>query len=61
MAGNRWVVRRATAEDGPFMADMLVEAASWSANWKKKSRRRVLSAPVTAHYIAGWPRDTDLA
>ena len=44
------------------MADMLVEAASWSANWKKKkSRRRVLSAPVTAHYIAGWPRDTDLA
>jgi GNAT superfamily N-acetyltransferase len=57
---NRWVVRRAAAEDGPFMADMLVEAANWSADWKKKSRRRVLSAPATAHYIAGWPRDTDL-
>jgi GNAT superfamily N-acetyltransferase len=42
------------------MADMLVEAANWSADWKKKSRRRVLSAPATAHYIAGWPRDTDL-
>jgi GNAT superfamily N-acetyltransferase len=41
------------------MADMLVEAANWSADWKK-SRRRVLSAPATAHYIAGWPRDTDL-
>src|ERR1700685_1749194 len=39
---------------------MLVEAANWSAEWKKKSRRRVLSAPTTAHYIAGWPRDTDL-
>ena len=60
MAGNRWVIRRAAAEDGPFMADMLVEAANWSADWKKKSRRRVLSAPATAHYIAGWPRDTDL-
>ena len=42
------------------MADMLVEAANWSADWKKKSRRRVLSAPATAHYIAGWPRDSDL-
>jgi GNAT superfamily N-acetyltransferase len=42
------------------MADMLVEAANWSAEWKRKSRRRVLSAPATAHYIAGWPRDTDL-
>lgn len=39
---------------------MLVEAANWSAEWKQKSRRRVLSAPATAHYIAGWPRDTDL-
>ncbi|HZC60111.1 MAG TPA: GNAT family N-acetyltransferase [Streptosporangiaceae bacterium] len=60
MSENRWVVRRAAAEDGPFMADMLVEAANWSADWKKKSRRRVLSAPATAHYIAGWPRDSDL-
>jgi GNAT superfamily N-acetyltransferase len=42
------------------MADMLVEAVNWSAEWKKKSRNRVLSAPRTAHYIAGWPRDTDL-
>jgi hypothetical protein len=42
------------------MADMLVEAANWSADWKKKSRRRVLSAPATAKYIAGWPRATDL-
>jgi GNAT superfamily N-acetyltransferase len=39
---------------------MLVAAVNWSPEWKKKSRRRVLSAPRTAHYIAGWPRDTDL-
>lgn len=43
------------------MADMLVEAVNWSPEWKKpRSRRRVLSDPRTAHYIAGWPRDTDL-
>ncbi len=42
------------------MADMLIEAVNWSPEWKKKSRNRVLSTPRTAHYIAGWPRDTDL-
>jgi ribosomal protein S18 acetylase RimI-like enzyme len=47
-------------EDGAFMADMLVEAVNWSSEWQKKSRSHVLSAPGTAHYIAGWPRDTDL-
>jgi hypothetical protein len=41
------------------MADMLVEAVNWSPEWKK-SRKRVLSMPSTAHYIASWPRDTDL-
>jgi GNAT superfamily N-acetyltransferase len=60
VAGNPWVIRRATAEDGSFLADMLVEAANWSAEWKKQSRRRVLSAPATAHYVDGWPRDSDL-
>jgi len=39
---------------------MLVAAVNWSPEWKKKSRGRVLSAPGTAHYIAGWPRDSDL-
>jgi GNAT superfamily N-acetyltransferase len=50
----------AAREDGPFMADMLVAAVNWSPEWKRKSREHVLSAPKTAHYIAGWPRDTDL-
>ena len=42
------------------MADMLVEAVNWSAEWKKQSRSRVLATHRTAHYISGWPRDTDL-
>jgi GNAT superfamily N-acetyltransferase len=54
------MIRLATREDGAFMADMLVEAVNWSSEWKKKSRHRVLATPATAHYIAGWPRDTDL-
>ena len=60
MADSTWVIRRAAPDDGAFMADMLVEAVNWSSEWKKKSRNRVLSAPETAHYIAGWPRETDL-
>jgi len=55
-----WVIRRATAADGAFLADMLVEAVNWSPEWKPRSRRRVLSAPSTGRYIAGWPRGTDL-
>jgi GNAT superfamily N-acetyltransferase len=60
VSDSPWIIRRAAAEDGAFMADMLVEAVNWSAEWKKKSRNRVLSTPLSAHYIAGWPRDTDL-
>jgi GNAT superfamily N-acetyltransferase len=39
---------------------MLVEAVNWSSDRSKLSRERVLAAPGTRHYIAGWPRDTDL-
>lgn len=60
VADSPWIIRQATPEDGTFMADMLVQAVNWSPEWKKKSRKRVLSAPRTAHYIVGWPRDTDL-
>ena len=60
MTGSSWSIRRATAEDGEFLADMLVAAVNWSPEWKPRSRRHVLSDPRTAHYIAGWPRDTDL-
>ena len=59
MPDSSWTIRPATAEDGEFLADMLVEAVNWSPEWKPKTRRRVLSDPRTAHYIAGWPRETD--
>jgi GNAT superfamily N-acetyltransferase len=42
------------------MSDMLIEAVNWSPEWKKKSRERIFSIPQIAHYITGWPRDTDL-
>lgn len=60
MAEVSWIIREAVAGDGEFLADMLVAAANWSPRWKPRSRRRVLSDPATAHYIAGWPRDSDL-
>jgi GNAT superfamily N-acetyltransferase len=60
VADGVWSIRPAASGDGAFMADMLVEAVNWSPVWKKQSRRRVLSNHKTAHYIAGWPRDTDL-
>ncbi len=60
MPDGSWSIRPAAAQDGEFLADMLVEAVNWSPEWKPKSRRQVLSDPRTARYIAGWPRETDL-
>jgi len=60
VADGLWSIRPAAPGDGAFMADMLVEAVNWSPEWKKQSRRQVLSTHRTAHYIAGWPRDSDL-
>ncbi len=60
MTDTPWEIRRARAEDGSFLADMLVEAVNWSPEWKPRSRQRVLADPKTARYVAGWPRDTDL-
>jgi GNAT superfamily N-acetyltransferase len=58
--GSGCTIRPAVASDAGFLADMLVEAVNWSTEWQPKSRDRILSAPDTAHYVAGWPRDTDL-
>jgi GNAT superfamily N-acetyltransferase len=58
--GSSWSIRPATAADAPFLADMLMEAVNWSPEWPARSRRRVLSDPRTAHYVAGWPREGDL-
>ncbi|UOX91362.1 GNAT family N-acetyltransferase [Amycolatopsis sp. FBCC-B4732] len=53
-------LRPATADDADFLADVLVAAVNWSPDWPPKSRRRVLAAPNTACYVAGWPRESDL-
>jgi GNAT superfamily N-acetyltransferase len=58
--GSGYTIRPAVASDAGFLADMLAEAVNWSTEWQPKSRDRILSAPDTAHYVAGWPRDTDL-
>jgi GNAT superfamily N-acetyltransferase len=55
-----YIIRPAAASDAGFLADMLVAAVNWSTEWRPKSPDFILSAPGTAHYLAGWPRDTDL-
>ncbi len=54
------VIRAARAHDRDFLADMLVAAVNWSPRWRPRSRSDVLSSAKTAHYLAGWPRETDL-
>jgi GNAT superfamily N-acetyltransferase len=60
VTASSWIIRLATPEDGAFMGDMLVAVVNWSPEWKQKSRERIFSTPGIAHYIAGWPRATDL-
>ena len=55
-----WVLRRATAQDADFLTDMLMEAVNWSTQWRQRTRAEVLASRKTAHYVAGWPKDTDL-
>jgi GNAT superfamily N-acetyltransferase len=55
-----YTIRPAVAADAGFLGDILVGAVNWSTEWRPKSRQHILSAPDTAHYVAGWPRDTDL-
>ena len=58
--GGGYTIRPAVASDAGFLGDMLAEAVNWSTEWRPKSRAHILSAPSTAHYLTGWPRDTDL-
>jgi pimeloyl-ACP methyl ester carboxylesterase len=54
-----WSIRPAGPADADFLADMLVEAVNWSPRWNQ-SRESALATPAVAHYVSGWPRDTDL-
>jgi GNAT superfamily N-acetyltransferase len=55
-----WTIRPAEAGDADFLGDMLMEAVNWSSEWKPRSREKAFATPAVSHYIAGWPRDTDL-
>lgn len=52
-----FTVREATAADGTFIADMLVEAANWRPG-AVRSRAEVLAGDHRV-YIAGWRRPGD--
>jgi 3-oxoadipate enol-lactonase len=54
-----WTIRAAAPADAGFLADMLAEAVNWSPRWNQ-SRESALATPAIAHYVSGWPRDTDL-
>ncbi len=51
-------LRPVIAADGPFLAEMLVEAVNWHP-CRQVPAARVLSDPESSHYIAGWPRPGD--
>ncbi|SMH47479.1 Ribosomal protein S18 acetylase RimI [Rathayibacter oskolensis] len=52
-------IRSARPEDGPFLADMLVEAANGNGT-SARTRVDVLAEEATRRYVAGWPRPGDL-
>ena len=55
------VLRAAIAEDEPFIAAMLAEAASWErpAGEAPYSQAEVLAIPQLADYVQGWGRAGD--
>lgn len=53
------MLRRATADDGPFLEEMLAAAADWRPGTAIRTAREVLAQPELAHYVAGWPRERD--
>jgi ribosomal protein S18 acetylase RimI-like enzyme len=51
--------RLAGAEDVPFLATMLGEAAVWRPDKPTPTAEQVLADPRYAMYLAGWPRHGD--
>src|SRR6478735_2899070 len=51
--------RPATADDFPFLATMLGEAAVWRPDKPTPTADEVLADPRYAMYLAGWPRQGD--
>jgi GNAT superfamily N-acetyltransferase len=53
-------IRRATADDAEFLAEMLVVAADWRPGSTPRTVSEVTAVPELARYIRGWPREGDL-
>jgi len=51
--------RPAGAEDVPFLAAMLGEAAVWRPEKRTPTAEEVMADPRYATYLAGWPRPGD--
>jgi ribosomal protein S18 acetylase RimI-like enzyme len=54
------VVRRATADDAPFLVQMLATAADWRPGTTARTAAEILAVPALARYVVGWPRRGDV-
>lgn len=54
------LIRRATAEDAPFMQEMLTVAADWRPGARVRPVSEIMGIPALAHYISGWPTKHDV-
>jgi GNAT superfamily N-acetyltransferase len=52
-------IRNATAEDEPFLRQMMNEAAAWNPDWPHDQILDALSDPIFARYHDGWGRPGD--
>ncbi len=52
--------RLATADDRPFLEQMLQEAAGWDPQRPRLTPAQVFADPQLAHYVHGWGRPEDL-
>jgi GNAT superfamily N-acetyltransferase len=53
-------LRGADAAAGPFLLEMLVEAAFWRPEGPRGVAQDVLADPDLARYVSEWPREGDL-
>ncbi len=54
---NVLLIRRATADDAPFLRQMLAVAADWRPQTRLRSIAELMAVPDLAHYVADWPKD----
>ena len=53
-------IRRATADDGAILQEMLAIAADWRPDAPARSLAEIMAEPALAHYVAGWPAEGEV-